>query len=470
MKIYKVIIALILLIMFLSFPTFAAEDLISFSQGYYLTSTDLYKLSSKLAERYPNILKLEIIGYSTDKNPIYVVRMTDNINNYKEEDYVNKMHLLVSAGLHSRETYNSFVLAKIIEDYAKDYYDNNHLLDINVKELLKSNVIHFIVSANPDGYDLTKFGLNSVNNKNVKDYLLNTVNSNNYSSYKANLRGVDLNRNFEDIYYNTQLNKWVNQWNVNYVPLISYKPSSQFYSGPFTNSEAETQVLSKYFLKYDFRSYLSYHSQGRVIYYYQGHHSMDYNNITKEYANIAKNTTTYTITPPDNIIGYGYESYFVSNNTLKPFVTVETTSGSLPTPKNSYESEYTNKKLYKIPAEFIKKMKSTGYYDYKIYVDNTYIRDIMDKEYAYALSQKLNGIVVESKGKPIYKLEKNYNLYSIKIKQKFQNLNSVDNKSVNVNLDKESNINININDLNNTDLSISVNRNLLNLTLINLFK
>jgi len=463
----KTIMIFIILIMIFTIPCFAEENLISFSQGYYYNSYHFYELSKQLVERYKEILSIEIIGKSTDGNPIYVVSMTDNIKNYNEEDYVNKMHLLVEAGLHSRETYNSFVVIKMIEDYAKDYYNNDLLPDINVKELLKNNMIHFIVSSNPDGYDLTKLGLNSIQNQSVKDYLVNSVSGKIYSSYKANLRGVDLNRNFEDIYYNTQFDKWINQWNVNYVPLVSDKPSSQFYSGPTANSEAETQILAEYFLRYDFRAYLSYHSQGRVIYYNLGHLSNEYNKLAKEYASIVSSVTNYTVIPPDGIIGYGYASYFAANNSLKPFITVETTAEKLPTTIDVYQTEYEQKKLYKLPAELINKMQDVGYFDYKIYVNDKYVRDIMDKEYAYALAKKLNGKVIESKGKPVFRFARKYEFKLFFAPQDFNipkneqiniSTEANNNQSITVNLDNPSEIGFNIKNSNKTDISLIVSK------------
>ena len=456
-SISKIFILITVIVFSFTDYAFAQQDLITYTYGYYYTTNDLYQLSEKLVERYSDILQMNVIGKSADGKPIYVVRMTDNIKNYKEEDYVDKMHLLVDAGLHSRETYNSFVVLKTIEDYAKDYYNNSTLTDIDVINLLENNVIHFIVTCNPDGYDLTKFGLDTIQNKSVKDYLINNISDKNYSSFKANLKGVDLNRNFEDIYYNTISNKWINQWNVNYVPLVSNRPSSQFYAGSSASSEIETQALSKYYLKYDFRAYLSYHSQGRVIYYYQGHQSKEYNNLGRDYSKIVKNITDYIIMPDDGIIGYGYASYFAANNTLKPFITVETAVVTLPTPISLYKTEYENRQLYKLPAEFLSKMQSIGYYDYKIYVNNTYVRDIMDKEYAYALAEKLGGIVVESKGRPIYKLVKNYDFNSVKIEQSFMQ-NKTRDTSLTVNVDNPYTVEITIKDLNNTDISLTIDK------------
>lgn len=146
----------------------------------------------------------------------------------------------------------------------------------------------------------------------------------------------------------------------------------------------------------------------------------------------------------------------MSYNTLKPFVTVETAVGTLPTLINLYKTEYENRQLYKLPAEFLNKMQSIGYYDYKIYVNNTYVRDIMDKEYAYALAKKLGGIVVESKGRPIYKLVKNYDFNSIKIEQRFMQ-NKTD-TTLTVIVNNPYAVEVNIKDLSNTDISFTIDK------------
>ena len=81
----------------------------------------IYTLAAlKLQKTYPGILAVEVIGKSTDGKPMYVVRLGKNIQSQTHETLQQQNNVLVTSGLHARETANPVFVMKIIEDYAKD--------------------------------------------------------------------------------------------------------------------------------------------------------------------------------------------------------------------------------------------------------------------------------------------------------------------------------------------------------------
>ena len=156
-----------------------------------------------------------MLGQSYDGKPIYVVIMTENTKETLKRDDLNvyRMHYLIEAGTHARETVNPAIVLKIIEDYAIDYYNDGHIKEFNVKDELSIAVIHFIPLLNPDGHDLAKIGLASVETE-VGKQIINSIKDKNYSEWKANLRGVDINRNFPDRYLDKTTKQWIEKWQV----------------------------------------------------------------------------------------------------------------------------------------------------------------------------------------------------------------------------------------------------------------
>lgn len=383
--------------------TISFGETVDLTKAATYTSWTLFDKATALVKQYPDILEMEILGYSTDNRPIYVIRMGQRTL----RDGTPSTDILVEAGMHSREVINPAIVLKIVEDYAGDFYTDSVLPDVNVADVLKGSCIHFIPLSNPDGFDLAKIGKAGIQQEPVRTYLEKNVRGSKYNLFKANLRGVDINRNFEDIYYSKQRQGWVDQWGIVESPLVAYAPSDAYYSGPSAASEVETRVLQSYLLRYDFRAYLSYHSMGRTVYWDKPYLPSAYNDVALGYGKIASSTTGYSLAQtrePEKVAG-GFSSHYAINSNLKPYITVETlASRTWPTPAKLYKTEYTSRKLYQLPAAFVNKAKSDGYSTFKIYKDGLYVRDIIDKEYAQAVAVKLGGTSVEYPGPPVHNL------------------------------------------------------------------
>lgn len=181
------------------------------------------------------------------------------------------------------------------------------------------------------------------------------------------------------------------------------KPSPSGYNGDAPGSEPETQALMEYVLKYDFRVGISYHSMGREIIYDRPQLGKEFNAVSREYAKEIHKAIGYKISEPQpqEKLRSGYISHFFNGNTLKPFITIETTDCYQPSTKKYFQTEYKKYKLYLAPIKALALARKKGYYDYKIYKDGSYVRDIMDKAYGEAVAERIGGELVNYKGKPI---------------------------------------------------------------------
>lgn len=415
----KKLVCIFVFIIFINSLTFAndSENIFELIDNSY---ENIYKGALKLQTRYPEIIKVETIGYSTDGRVIFVVKMSNDVVKTFESAnvYVNKMHFLVESGIHSRENPGPNIVMKTIENYAELYYKNdNSNMELfggyDIKQILNISVIHFIPLSNPDGYELSRVGITSVSKK-YSDYI-ETFENQNFKEYKSNIRGVDLNRNFPGIYYNIYSRDWTDIWNVIKNINISDEPSDAFYPGSESNSENETKILSNYLLKYDFRNYLSYHSKGNIIFWDMWMLSNSYNYQVKKFAVLANIITGYEILfSTKSSSSSGYMSDFISMNTLKPAITIELGEEDKELPFDSFEFLTLYEDVWKLPLEFASLSIKEGYYPYRWYNNSFYIRDFYDKIYAESFALKYGGFIIEDIGKPDLYINKE-NFYITKL-------------------------------------------------------
>ena len=129
----------------------------------------------KLVKRYPKKISYSSLGKTADGRCIYDVV----IGNKKA-----KKSLLVVATLHAREYMCSLLCMNQIEYY---------LGEEEFESVLDEMQIHYVVMANRDGVSLSQFGIDAIESIPLGSALSSMSVS---TLWKANGRGVDLNRNF----------------------------------------------------------------------------------------------------------------------------------------------------------------------------------------------------------------------------------------------------------------------------------
>lgn len=210
-----------------------------------------------LQEKYPEQMQIESLGTTADGREILEAVLGD----------VNaEHHILVQATMHAREYMNTVLAMNQIEDYLR-YSEERSYNETRWSELYKKVCFHVIPMVNPDGVTISQEGADGISDEALKSQLeecyQRAVDSGStysdrmqyFSVWKANARGVDLNRNFDA------------GWEE-YTGAAD--PASECYKGTSPASEAESQAVLRVAQDYDLDCCIAYHSFGNLIYWNYG--------------------------------------------------------------------------------------------------------------------------------------------------------------------------------------------------------
>ena len=176
--------------------------------------------------------------------------------------------------------------------------------------------IHYVPSCNPDGTAISQRGFNAIRNKKLRSSLRKMGGSS--SRWKANARGVDLNRN----------------WNVAFK--TSGRKGSSGYCGPKAESESETRALVNWSNRIQKQGKIvgivSYHSTGSIIYGKSTSRAPKaVRNATTRMYQTAKSLTGYQLVQHESYaLPHGYSRTYYLYKKKIPFITVEVGRGAAP--------------------------------------------------------------------------------------------------------------------------------------------
>lgn len=217
---------------------------------YEEMETDLLQLQAK----YPGLLHVNVTGQSADGRNLYEL-VLGNLSAPKS--------ILVHAGIHAREYANPYLVMEQLEQ-CLNFYDCGFFHGRSYRELFDSVAVHVVPMVNPDGIAISQFGESALRSPELVEtvqncYAYDTAIGRTKSTYedylrrwKANARGVDLNRNF---YPGFGASAKVSQ------------PSYMGYAGTAPISEPETLSLGAVTLLCQPSVIISYHSMGEVAYW-----------------------------------------------------------------------------------------------------------------------------------------------------------------------------------------------------------
>lgn len=240
---------------------------------------------------YPEFTQLVQIGKSSEGRAIYALRLGSG-----------ELEILMDASMHGREHMTTNVLLEMMDEYIKAYVNDSKFDGYDVKHLLNRVSIWFVPMLNPDGVTLVQTG----NNLSPEHVVMNGGRGN-FNRWKANSRGIDLNRNFDG--------GWMTTKTVKYPAYKDYKGERAF-------SEPESKALRDFIAERNFKSYITYHSSGSVIYYY--HHQK--NDELKRDLSLAKKlskVTGYRVMPPTGNTGSGASADWFIMTYKMPGITIE---------------------------------------------------------------------------------------------------------------------------------------------------
>ena len=187
-------------------------------------------------------------------------------------------------------------------------YATTSLCVLHAKLLLASvpKGIRFVLIplVNPDGTELAMFGTKSCGK--YKEFLENNFPLQDFAMWKANVRGVDLNNNF-DAGFNMHTHACV--------------PSAFGYSGMHPLSEPESRCLCRFALKSEPFFTISFHTKGEEIYfdYFQSHRNR---RRDKKIAKLFAKDFGYKIKSTQKSSSGGFKDWCVQKLVI-PSITVE---------------------------------------------------------------------------------------------------------------------------------------------------
>jgi len=269
-----------------------------------------------LKARYP-FIEVSSSGTSELGRELYYVKLGNGPNKV----FYNGTH-------HAIEWITTVLLMKFIENFAKAYTSGRNLEGYNVKDIWNKSTIYVMPMVNPDGVDLVLNGLER-SNPYYNDLIKWNKGSVNFSkTWSANIRGVDLNHNYDAMWQKSKDAE--KSYGV-------YGPGPTRYSGTSPESESESKAVADFTRKHEFRLVIAYHSQGEVIYWnYQNLASSEARKIGKIFSRLSG----YELGETSGITSFsGYKDWFIEKY-RRPGYTIEIGLGENPLQISQFSKIY----------------------------------------------------------------------------------------------------------------------------------
>ncbi len=264
--------------------------------------------------------RIENVGESVLGNPIDAL-VLGNPN--------AKRRILVHAAMHAREGITTPLVMRQAENLLQAAKKNATYQGVKASTLLKNVEIWVVPVVNPDGVNLVQKGIGSVpEDKQAKVLALNKG-SKDFSRWKANIRGVDLNRNFPGYWEEDP----------------SYpKPGPLNFAGTGPLTEPESQALYDLTVEKDFTLTASYHCVGEILYWYGPKQGIlnELNYVSAK--QISKLTGYRVLSRSSQDPNGGYRDWFMWQYARQGF-TIEVATGSAPVPTSSFPSIWGKNRL-----------------------------------------------------------------------------------------------------------------------------
>lgn len=212
------------------------------------TYDNLIRNISGLSRIYP-FLQIGSIGKSVLGKVLPAIRIGEG----PKEVFYN-------ASIHANEWITTPVLMKFLEEYARRYVEDSTISGYNARDLFESTTLYIVPMINPDGVDLVN---GSIREGDIPYDMAKQI-AEDYpdipfpDGWKANIEGIDLNLQFPA--------GWENAREIKFAQGFT-SPAPRDYVGEQPLVAPEAIALYNFTLMHNFRLILTYHTQGRVIYW-----------------------------------------------------------------------------------------------------------------------------------------------------------------------------------------------------------
>lgn len=265
-----------------------------------------------LAARYP-FLQLIAVGSSVLGRSLAAIRFGQGPHRI----HVNGAH-------HAREWITSPLLVRFIAAFARAYERGGPVGGIPARTIFNNSTFWIVPMVNPDGVEIVQHG---VRPDNPFYSLLIRANggSTNFRRWKANIRGVDLNRNYPAYWERARA-------------IGPQAPAPEDYAGTAPLSEPESAAIAGLTRAQNFRLVAAYHTSGEVIYWnFLNLAPPESERIVREMA-ARSGYTPIGEPPPESLYG-GYKDWFILEF-RRPGFTVEVGRGVSPVPVSQFPDIY----------------------------------------------------------------------------------------------------------------------------------
>ena len=237
--------------------------------------------------------------------------------------------VLYNASHHANEWITTPVVLKFFEDLCKAYVSGGNIFDRSAAEIFSYAKIYIVPAVNPDGIDLVTGELTE------GEYYRNAQRiAGNYpmipfpDGWKANIRGVDLNLQYPAEWETARRNKFA-------LGFVSPAPSDYVGTAPLT--APESRAMYDFTLSLSPRLTLSYHTQGRVIYW----KFLDFEpENSRAIADTFSAVSGYSVEETPYASGFaGFKDWFIQDFN-RPGYTIEAGLGRNPLPISDFPQIY----------------------------------------------------------------------------------------------------------------------------------
>lgn len=299
---------------------------------YEVMVEDIYKLKNN----YP-FIDVNIIGKSVLGKNIYAIFLG-----------LGKNNIQFNASHHANEWITTPIQMNFIEEFAKHIIKDEYYYGFDVCDIYIRSTISIIPMVNPDGVNLVIKGLTDENIEYHKKLREWNGGSTNFENWNANIRGVDINHNYDAGWY-------IYKYDIE--PKIEiFGPAPKRYSGEYPESEPETKAMVNFTNSINFSQVFAFHTQGEIIYWdYMNKASFESLSIAKKYSKISGYQIA-GIAPGPASVG-GYKDWFIEKYN-RPGFTVELGNGQNPLPISHFEDIYIKSVKILLLASYLSVNKS----------------------------------------------------------------------------------------------------------------
>lgn len=239
---------------------------------------------------------------------------------------MGKKRIFLNGAHHGMEWITSWLLLKMLETFCFHYQNGTSIGLTSFSSLYHEVTLAICPMVNPDGVNLQILGLTEnlppLQKTRLKDW---NNGSTNFAKWQANIRGVDLNHN-----YDAGFQKGLFMQHQQGI----YGPGPTRYSGTAPESEPESKAVADFTRSFMPHCAVAYHSQGKEIYYdFAGKATEKAKNLAQEMAEIGG----YKAEKPDGMASFsGYKDWVIDTFNVPAF-TIEVGLGQNPLPLSQFD-------------------------------------------------------------------------------------------------------------------------------------